>query len=180
MIQAIETIYKGYKFRSRLEARWAVWFDSLGIQWEYEKEGYQLRSGWYLPDFWLPQFNAWFEIKGETIDYSHGDWQKCRDLADAHCPVLLAQGNIGEESITLFAHDVTESGTAGSGEYEGYWAFGAQDIIFATPYLYRRSIDDCNWETLTWVHESGKPHHYLLQLAYRAARSARFEHGEKP
>lgn len=26
-IKAIDTIYKGYKFRSRLEARWAVFFD---------------------------------------------------------------------------------------------------------------------------------------------------------
>ena len=26
-IKAIETYYKGYRFRSRLEARWAVFFD---------------------------------------------------------------------------------------------------------------------------------------------------------
>lgn len=43
-IQAIETVYKGYHFRSRLEARWAVFFDTLGIEWEYEKEGYDLRG----------------------------------------------------------------------------------------------------------------------------------------
>ncbi len=55
VIKAIETKYKGYKFRSRLEARWAVFFDSLGIEWDYEKEGYDLGElGWYLPDFWLP------------------------------------------------------------------------------------------------------------------------------
>lgn len=41
-LQAIETRYKGYRFRSRLEARWAVFFDTLGVQWEYEKEGYVL------------------------------------------------------------------------------------------------------------------------------------------
>jgi hypothetical protein len=28
-IKAIETSYKGYRFRSRLEARWAVFFDAL-------------------------------------------------------------------------------------------------------------------------------------------------------
>lgn len=54
-IQPIETTYKGYRFRSRLEARWAVFFDTLGIIWEYEKEGYNLGAyGCYLPDFWLP------------------------------------------------------------------------------------------------------------------------------
>lgn len=33
-IKPIETKYKGYRFRSRLEARWAVFFDALGISWE--------------------------------------------------------------------------------------------------------------------------------------------------
>ena len=32
--KAIETKYKGFRFRSRLEARWAVFFDALGIEWE--------------------------------------------------------------------------------------------------------------------------------------------------
>ena len=32
-IKAIETSYKGYLFRSRLEARWAVFFDALGLVW---------------------------------------------------------------------------------------------------------------------------------------------------
>ena len=68
-IKAIETRYKGYRFRSRLEARWAVFFDTLGIAWEYEKEGYDLGdAGWYLPDFWLPEWNMWVEIKGQTPD----------------------------------------------------------------------------------------------------------------
>jgi nucleoside 2-deoxyribosyltransferase len=63
-IKPIETLYKGYRFRSRLEARWAVFFDALGIKWEYEKEGYDLGEvGWYLPDFWLPEQQKWVEIK---------------------------------------------------------------------------------------------------------------------
>lgn len=55
--KAIQTVYNGYRFRSRLEARWAVFFDVLGVEYEYEKEGYDLgKAGWYLPDFWLPHF----------------------------------------------------------------------------------------------------------------------------
>lgn len=65
MIKAIETSYAGHRFRSRTEARWAVFFDALGVRWEYEKEGYELPSGRYLPDFWLPQFGGWIEVKGE-------------------------------------------------------------------------------------------------------------------
>lgn len=64
-IKAIETVYNGYRFRSRLEARWAVFFDALGIKYEYEKEGYDLgEDGWYLPDFWLPDLQKFVEIKG--------------------------------------------------------------------------------------------------------------------
>lgn len=77
-IKAIETQYKGYRFRSRLEARWAVFFDALGIEWEYEKEGLVLSDGtWYLPDFWLPQVNGgiWVEIKpGQSGHPSDWDW----------------------------------------------------------------------------------------------------------
>ena len=31
-VKPIETTYNGYKFRSRLEARWAVFFDSAEIE----------------------------------------------------------------------------------------------------------------------------------------------------
>lgn len=63
MIKAIETVYNGYRFRSRLEARWAVFFDALGVRYEYEPEGYDIDGTWYLPDFWLPDWRAWVEIK---------------------------------------------------------------------------------------------------------------------
>src|SRR5579875_627100 len=65
MIKAIETVYNGYRFRSRIEARWAVFFDTLGIRYEYEKEGYQVDHIRYLPDFWLPDLQYWIEIKGQ-------------------------------------------------------------------------------------------------------------------
>ena len=65
-IKPIETRYDGYKFRSRIEARWALFFKTLGAPYEYEKEGYQLPDGtWYLCDFWLPKDFAWIVIKGE-------------------------------------------------------------------------------------------------------------------
>ena len=89
-IKAIPTIYKGYKFRSRLEARWAVFFDAMGIEWEYEREGFVLDrlaekddgdgviyggNIFYLPDFYLPKEDLWVEVKpyqfteleGETL-----------------------------------------------------------------------------------------------------------------
>ena len=51
-IKAKETESNGSLFRSRLEARWAVFFDALGVEYEYEPEGFELTSGQgYLPDF---------------------------------------------------------------------------------------------------------------------------------
>lgn len=67
-IKAIETKYKGYRFRSRSEARWAVFFDTAKIKWEYELEGYNINGTWYLPDFYLPDFRSFFEVKGSD-DY---------------------------------------------------------------------------------------------------------------
>lgn len=69
MLRAIETRYKGRRFRSRLEARYAVMFDHLGIEWDYEPEGFELQDGTrYLPDFWITCVGghapgAWLEVK---------------------------------------------------------------------------------------------------------------------
>lgn len=68
-------MYNGYRFRSRLEARWAVFFDALGVKYEYEPEGYKLPNGMcYLPDFKVKcygtrgdknhPFDLYIEVKG--------------------------------------------------------------------------------------------------------------------
>jgi hypothetical protein len=75
---AFPTRYAGYRFRSRTEARWAVFFDLLGLHWTYESEGYNLGDiGIYLPDFkvWTkarndnniarPSRAIWIEVKGD-------------------------------------------------------------------------------------------------------------------
>lgn len=62
-IKAIETIYNGYRFRSRLEARWAVFFDALNIEYQYEPEGFKGNGYAYLPDFYLPKAKVYIEVK---------------------------------------------------------------------------------------------------------------------
>ena len=70
-IKSIPTKYSGHTFRSRLEARVAVFFDQLRLSWEYEPEGYDLPiNGWYLPDFLLKnneklKYDIWVECKGK-------------------------------------------------------------------------------------------------------------------
>lgn len=86
--KAIETKYKGYRFRSRLEARWAVFFDALGTEWKYEDEGFHLPNGeQYLPDFWLPQLETFAEIKGKP--FTPAEMQRCRLLAEATGHVVM-------------------------------------------------------------------------------------------
>ena len=60
----IPTTYRGVRFRSRLEAKWAAFFDGLGWPWEYEP--FDLNG--YIPDFVLP-FDAGpllVEVKPDT------------------------------------------------------------------------------------------------------------------
>ncbi len=64
-ISAIETKYKGYRFRSRLEARWAMFFDAAGVAWTYEPEPLLVAGEAYLPDFKvkLPRGDTIHEVK---------------------------------------------------------------------------------------------------------------------
>jgi len=62
----IQTRFAGRYFRSRTEARWCVFFEALGVRWEYEPEGYIVRGKAYLPDFWIEDWSAWFEVKPMT------------------------------------------------------------------------------------------------------------------
>lgn len=80
-MKAIETRYAGYRFRSRLEARWAVFFQTLGLKWEYEPEGFDLGFGVrYLPDFrvWYPDdpVPVWFEVKPRLDLVTDEEWNK--------------------------------------------------------------------------------------------------------
>ncbi len=85
-MKAIETEYNGILFRSRLEARWAIYFDQLGIEWVYEPECFVLNNGLkYTPDFYLPQHKCYVEIKPDS------SWMNDKYHTDRY---------------TLFAHDL--------------------------------------------------------------------------
>lgn len=77
-IKAIETAYAGYRFRSRLEARWAVAFTNTDLisRWEYEPQGFDLDGTPYLPDFrvwWSSQDYSWVEIKPDNFQPTDRD-----------------------------------------------------------------------------------------------------------
>jgi len=111
-IKAIETKYNGYRFRSRLEARWAVFFDALGEPWEYEREGFDLgEAGYYLPDFWLPRVTAWVEVKGQDVAPESDALRKIVAFAElSEYPLISLVGQIGLHRCVLDVHDLQRLG----------------------------------------------------------------------
>jgi len=200
-IKAIETRYKGYRFRSRLEARWAVFFDNLGIAWEYEREGFEFDDGTrYLPDFWLPRSELWVEVKGKLL---HDDeWHKADLLlAGSGYPVLVVSKleplpRAFEDEPILFARDtdlvhlgqstLLRSGDALRGHFPFLWTgvlaeHGTLDDLRA----HVRTIDPKQspdeWRDAIIVVRRYETQLYeRVLVAFEAARSARFEHGESP
>lgn len=130
-IAAIATHYAGRKYRSRTEARWACFLDACDIRFQYEFEGHGLRSGAYLPDFWLPTFQMYLEIKGG--EPNEIERLKCDELAKASgCVVLLAigqpeerfqvrwfDGDSGDDALYAIARDRRADA--------GYWLVGDND-----------------------------------------------------
>lgn len=84
MIKPIETKYNGIIYRSRLEARWSVFFDTIGVATFYEYQGYELddkEKTWYLPDFYIPEWKCFFEVKPPIKIYSPITVMKCYFLS---------------------------------------------------------------------------------------------------
>lgn len=197
MTKAIETHYNDYRFRSRLEARWAVFFDTLGVRYIYEREGFDLgMAGWYLPDFWLPQFDCWVEIKGNpTPESSAKSYALAKHTGKL---VFMFQDCLPPEIKTIFDEDGVPDLTsynygyyyAPDGDCDGMQAFG---ICFRCNAV-TLGVYGGHWVLCNEAHEMYKgscgrlthnlpslyleEYHPRILAAYAAARQARFEHGE--
>ena len=68
-IPSKKTRYDDVVFRSKLEAQWAVFMNSLKVNWEYEPKQYDLGAVKYTPDFWLPDNNIFLEIKPPNVQF---------------------------------------------------------------------------------------------------------------
>lgn len=94
-MKIIPTQYKSVLYRSRTEARWAVFFDVLGVGVEYEPEGYILNGVPYLVDFWIPEWELFVEVKG--AEPTEAEREKCRLLnRTTKQPVLCVYGGMHE------------------------------------------------------------------------------------
>jgi hypothetical protein len=185
----IETTYKGYRFRSRLEARWAVFFDVLGVRWEYEKEGFDLgrAAGWFLPDFWMPDMRVWVEIKGQYPSLE--ERTKVATLAKMSGHRVFVFDHPDFERPSFNRADSRFSGAWGhcfwpehfdvEGDFGSEWMMcsdcGAVGVGHPSDVVHKHYC--C-------IHRGIIPtsftKHLLLESAYLSARQARFEHGQSP
>lgn len=179
-IRAIETHYKGYRFRSRLEARWAVVFDKLGLEWEYEPEGFVLEDGQrYLPDFYFTDSKWFLEIKSTK---SHPSLDKARVLDNN--PPEYAFGCLVLTSDNLNPDDVRDQRYAYNRVCDKLWdAKQIGDTINQNKYgseLIDITNNYNNSPYLTLTTLGAKKEFGAIENALRYARSARFEFGETP
>jgi hypothetical protein len=112
---SIPTFYGGITMRSRTEARWATFMDLLGVGWHYEHEGFELPSGRYLPDFWVPSVGAYLEIKPSHFvptmtrdgeDAPTRAWKLCNELSAATGKrVIMFLGSPDEQGPAMRERD---------------------------------------------------------------------------
>lgn len=194
-IHVIETVYNGYKFRSRLEARWAVFFDALGVRYEYETQGFDLGdAGWYLPDFWLPDQQCWVEIKpGEPTPEECDKAEQLMRLSGKQCLLIAGTPWPDEYVIQVFVSDFPPDDAGGAerhteseaifefrdcGRCDGIGLEGLQRYDPAAPVYVRSWICTCDADH--WKGNRGRALSSKVNAAYNAARTARFEHGQQP
>lgn len=199
----IETMYAGTLFRSRLEARWAVFFDNLGIKWQFEPQGFEVgpRRRRYLPDFLLPDLNIWVEVKGaedaldrsllsSAIDYGAGlPHVGCMAYwsGDENLGGLLVLGPIPrprEHYIPAHALLQHHKGTVLQGvpfHPGGIHRMEKYDEFFGDgeSVAYQGPVLELGWG---WSPPPSHPYQRVISAvnaAYVAARSARFEHDQR-
>jgi hypothetical protein len=81
-----------------------VFFDAAGIEYAYEPEGFVVEGGrWYLPDFYLPQFQCYAEVKPVDCLHcvlEHEDFEMWRLFAK-NKPLLIMYGSRPHNSPNL-------------------------------------------------------------------------------
>lgn len=159
MIKPILTDYGDYRFRSRLEARWALFFDRVGIAWDYEPEGFSLPvNGRYLPDFWLPESACYVEIK-PFLKPDPSETSKCKELSQDHSVLLICGDPLEHRAMTY-------SGGDRSGPFSRN-AMSDWPMVKFSPRMSEICLVEFGSYTST-------------RNAARDARKAKFEHGETP
>lgn len=187
-VKVIQTEYNGYKFRSRLEARWAVFFEEAGIEYEYEPEGFILPDGTkYLPDFYLPkvhgrnnQDGVFVEVKGVFDELSIHKLKQISILNERS----LYKSNWGKADFPLYV--VGRIPKNYSYYFENYhedngWLFNASTLDGDAYPVYFYKETDGSVGLFGWDNVGDSLDGFRwFDNAFLKARQARFEYGETP
>ena len=119
-IAARKCAWRGVDFRSSLELRWAVYFDSLGLKWEYEPFFFRSSDGRnYLPDFRIAELGVLVEVKPHS-----------QSGADADRYAMAAKTAVAEYLCRVFVFVV---GPPRPGvHHAAYWKHGERTYSFAS------------------------------------------------
>lgn len=186
-MRVIEPIYDGYRFRSRTEAKWAVFWNHIGLPFAYEKEGYDLGETCYLPDYFIPAFDAFVEIKPDPPTAE--EIRKCELLhLQSGKTVLLLHGQPwpGRYRALLFDRDTLGNASEESRPYlEGVilqcgrcecLVFVAEDER-GEPYVWQALGHKNRTCSMGKCVERDPELTDALRAAFAAATQARFEKG---
>lgn len=189
-----ETIYNGYRFRSRLEARWAYFFDLMDIKYEYEPQDFDIDGTRYLPDFYLPWFHCYFEVKRKGLDGKERE-EAIRKISygsftDSWAG-LIAFGDPMDDEMYLYCQEHDDDG---GGPYENRVSivldpscpFILWGLITWGDYkerMYHPTFNECDKYIPAFEDGLYEEEEYITnKLLYcrRKARQSRFEFGETP
>jgi hypothetical protein len=203
-IKAIPTTYNGIKYRSRTEARWALFFDFAGIKFEYEQEKLFTGYSTYIPDFTLNLEitpyggKCLFEVKGKEATMA--EKSKVFNAAGQDGVALIASGPLDKYKLErLFDCEgqafFCQTGRFNQCLYCGAVGFQGSDVGFQEPQELRYAYDRLDFhecEQREFIHRvlNVKSHFWyhldiqsppcpesspMIQLALRWAQNARFE-----
>lgn len=194
-MKAIQTEYKGYLFRSRLEARWAVFFDACRIRWEYEPEGFVLDNGqYYLPDFLLHDVDGrvhgdlYVEVKGKMTPedaekiYNFSGLKEVEGILETKTPLLVVAGIPDGSCIYDIEEFCRDFGYYGFPEMnDGPYPFNFEtidgDYFVAHPGINKKGRFELFGDDSSYTYDRDDA---ATLEAFRLARQARFEHWETP
>ena len=184
-MKAIETIYNGYRFRSRLEARWAIFFDELKIKYQYELEGYELPNGMrYLPDFYIESMDLFVEIKPSVDLISEDDIDKMTSFAiEGGKNLLLITGEPTKDSMYFISdrtsYTIDDIECNENVDEADLYSFWKEKLIEEAPVKILKDAVTWKWVVVQmgkikdWIVDSE------IKLAKTKAIRSRFEYSEK-
>lgn len=179
-LRPIDTAYNGYLFRSRLEARWAIFFDALRIPYRYELEGFTRNGINYLPDFWFPNGLKLLGEEGMRSDV-WGEVKPSANLSDEERAKIVQLVENTDYTLLLFAGDPWPNAVLRFISYDSNarqwrmpfvsWIDMGQDGINLVQPQMIEQLSDPNFARRLLTTPR-------LMAAYAAARQARFDNAD--